>query len=218
MYKKYVIFTIGIILLGAMVTGGTYAYLSRTVTITNGTANVSTHCFLIDYNINNSDNSQNISGILFPSASPSGGLTGRVGLKTNTSCTLQGVGTLTLHLTSGEVGSASPGHCENSNTLETLKDYTTSGTCSGHGTWVTTGTPLKYAVYDNSEGTGTPLSKGYITSSNIGGDITLYNNFAITSTEEYYYIFIWLDGYLSGDGYTDVNFAGYVSASATQTE
>ena len=217
MYKKYIIFTIGIILLGSMVAGGTYAYLSRTVTVTSGSANLSTHCFLIDYNINNQDNSQDISGILFPSANASGGLGGRVGLKTNSACTLQGTGTLKLHFTSGEVGSNASGHCENATTLETLKDYTTSSACSGHGSWVTNGTPLKYAVYNNSSLTS-PLRVGYIRSTDIGNDITVYDNFTITSTESYYYVYIWLDGYISGDDYTDINFAGYVSASATQTE
>ena len=219
--NKYILMAAVVILVGLAVAGGTYAWLSASLNVTNGNSSGQTHCFLIDYNIDNagSGNGQSITGLLFPGSGPAKGLTGRVGLKVNSSCSLNGTGTLKLHINSGTssvFGTVGEAHCENSTTLETLNDYKTSSACSGHGTWTSSTTPLKYAVYSNNAATGTPLSVGYITTSDIGNDKTIYNNISITSTQAYYYIFIWLDGYMTDNTFTDLSFDGYISASAVQ--
>ena len=108
-------------------------------------------------------------------------------------------------------------YCESNATYERLTDYSDSSSCASHsGTWTSGGSPLKYAVYDNATGTGTPLSKGKILSTDIANDITVYSNFSIDKTQKYYYIFIWLDGYLTDDNHTDLPFSGQVNASAIQ--
>ena len=219
--NKYVLMAIVVILVGIAVAGGTYAWMTVSLNVTNGSYNGSTHCFLIDYNIDNAGtgNGQQITGLLCPGSGPAKGLSGRVGLKLNSNCSLEGTGTLKLHINSGTstaFGTVGAAHCENTSTLETLNDYKTSSACSGHGTWTSSTTPLKYAVYNNASATGPPLSVGYITTSDIGSDKTIYNNINITSTQAYYYIFIWLDGYMTDDTFTDLSFNGYISATAEQ--
>ena len=252
--KKNVLLIITVLFVGLGVVGGTYAWFSNNIETTNEIYNVATSCFLIDYNINNTDNSQDITGTMFPSGTVSGGLSGRVGLRTNANCNLDGVGTLKLHVngnnaTSGTLTTSAssycedrstlqpiPGistqaactsasgrwqgygdsYCESNITLERLTNYNSSNCASNNGTWKSGGSPLKYAVYDNASATGTPLSKGYITSGNIGGDVTILNNISITSTQQYYYIFIWLDGYLTDSTYSNLPFSGYISAEAEQ--
>lgn len=194
-----------------------------------------------------------ITGTMFPSASPNKGLNGRVGFKANSTCNVPGTGSLNLHVNSGfdtkiltvatsycydkytgdryteyttESACTTAGYkwkeyptnwCENKNTLEMLREYTDSSTCtSNNGIWRTSGSPLKYAIYNNATGTGTPLSVGNITTSDVGHDIVIANNLDVTSTQQYYYIFIWLDGYLTDDTYVDLPFSGYINATVVQ--
>ena len=251
--KKNILIVIAILFIGLVIIGGTYAYLTFAANVTNGTYNVSVHCFNIDYTINNGDNTQDITGTLFPSSSPSSGLNGRVGLKLNASCSLPGTGTIKLHINNGtstalttpassycedrstlepisgittESACTTAGgrwqgygdsYCESNATLERLTDYTDSSSCSSHGgTWTSGGSPLKYAVYDNGGATGTPLSKGKITSSDIGNDVTIYSGFTVNNTQRYYYIFIWLDGYLTDNTHTNLPFNGQINAEVIQ--
>ena len=168
------------------------------------------------------EQSQDITGTLFPGSGPVKGLSGKVGLKINDDCYLTGTGKLKLHIdsnTSTKLTTVGAAHCENPTTLETLNEYKTSDSCSDNdGTWTETSTVLKYAVYDNDTATGTLLGAGYISDSNIGNDLVIADNIAITKTQAYYYVFIWLDGYLTDNTYTDLSFGGYVSAEATQNE
>ena len=219
--RKNIIMVTVIALMGMLIAGGTYAWLTARVNVTNGSYNVGTHCFLIDYNINNTDGTQNITGTMFPSSGPSKGLSGRVGLKISDSCDVSGIGTLKLHINSGtstKFTTVGVAHCENTATGETLPDYKTSSACSGHGTWTSVTTPLKYAIYDNSAATGTPLSKGYIESSDINNDKEIYTGITLNRVQKYFYIFLWLDGYMTDNTYVDLPFNGYISASATQSE
>ena len=249
--KKNIIMTIAVLLVGLGIAGGTYAYLTQSITTTNNTYNVETHCFTIDY----TGGTQEITGTLFPSGTVSKGLSGSVSMKVNDACNLAGKGTLTLHIngsTSSKLTTPASSYCEDRSTLEPiagistkancdtaggrwqgygdsycesntnyerLTAYTDSSSCSSHGgTWTSGGSPLKYAVYANATGTGTPLSKGKITSSNIGSTVEIYNNFAIDRTQKYYYIFIWVDGYLTDATYVNLPFSGYITAEATQNE
>ena len=218
--NKTLLMIVGVLLLGIIAASGTYAYLIGTVNVKNESHTANTMCFLIDYNINNVDGSKDITGTLFPSSGPSGGLSGRVGLKVNETCDTSGTGILKLHInseTSSKFATVGAAHCENPTTLETLKDYKTSSTCSGHGTWTTSSTVFKYAIYDDPAST-TPVKVGYLKNSDIGNDITLLNNIAITSTQQYYYIYIWLDGYLTDNTYVELPFSGYIKAEATQND
>ena len=251
--KKNIILAIFVIFGGLMIAGGTYAWLTNTVSVTNGVHNVGMHCFLIDYNINNVSGGQDITGTLFPSENASGGLNGRVGLKTSSSCDVNGEGTLKLHVnaannalltnsssycesrktmepiteittkadcdTAGERWRGyGDSYCENPNTLARLVDYTDQSSCTNNGgVWRTGGSPLKYAVYDNASATGTPLSVGSIVSADVGNDKVILEGISINSTQKYYYIYVWLDGYLIDDSVAEFTFNAYISASAVQS-
>ena len=234
--------------------GSTFAYLNFTFEATNSNYVSETHCFQIDYTINNENSGQDITGTLFPSANPTGGLNGRVGLKTSNSCELNGIGTLKLHINdsidstsftklttkassycrsrkTGEAVNLSESecteagnrwidiptsYCENTNTLEYMKDYTTSSDCTSNGgTWVTNGSPLKYAVY-NSVDLTTPVSVGHIISTDRGTDKTIFDNFMVISEQKYYHIYIWLDGNLTDNTFEELPFSGYILSSVTQ--
>ena len=251
--KKNIVLILVIILTGLIISGGTYAYLTLAINVTNGNYNTMTHCFEIDYSINNADNTQDITGIMFPSDRPSGGLNGRVGFKINSSCQLYGKGTLKLHVNSGSSSKLttsaasycesrktlekinnistetactnangrwrgySDNYCENNKTLVRMTEYTDSTACASNGgTWKSGGSPLKYAVYGNNYDMDNPLSTGYITSNDIGGDITIYDDFPITESQDYYYIYIWLDGYLTDSTYTEQSFSGYIHSETIQ--
>ena len=224
--RKKILLIVGVILTCVLVVGGTYAYLTFSVSVTNGKISDSVECFEIDYSILNdasaTDSSQ-ITGTLFPSAGPNGGLSGKVSINVNSNCKVKGTGTLYLNVDSGTsttLVQTVAAHCEDKTTLETMKDYTTSAECTADSSrmWVSTGTGLKYAVYSNANATGTPLNVGYITNSDIGGDIPIYSDFDVVKTASSYYIFIWMDGYITDSTYTELPFGGYIHASVLQNE
>lgn len=252
--KKNIILSIVVLLIGLFVVGGTYAWLTATMEVTDGNYAISSDCFLIDYNIDNDDgNSQNITGTLFPSANASKGLNGRVGLKINNSCNVYGTGTIKLHVDSsvdsklttgissyceskktlekidgintkeacdnanGNWMGYSDSYCENPNTLERIKEYTTQSDCeSNSGSWISGGSPLKYAVYNINDTSQTPISVGHITSSDIGHDVVLKENIIVTDSQEYYYIYIWLDGNMTDNTFANISFSGTIIANAIQ--
>ena len=104
--------------------------------------------------------------------------------------------------------------------METLNDYATSGECSTdtNGIWVSNGTGIKYAVYTNSNGTGNPVGVGYVTANDIDKDIPIYTGFTVDSTVRQYYIFIWMDGYVTDESHAELPFGGYIHASVMQSE
>ena len=216
--KKNILLIVLVLVLGLAMAGGTYAWLTINANVSNTNYTATSTCFLVDY----TDNTQTLSGTLFPSVGPNKGLSGSVSLKVNSSCLVSGKGTLYLHVNNGtstKFGAIVDAHCENPNTLETLHDYKTSSACSTNGgSWVTTGSALKYAVYDNNTLTGNPLAKGYFANSLIGSEGPLYADFDVTYTEKTYYIYVWLDGYVSDNTYTNLPFDGYILARATQTD
>ena len=220
--KKYII--IGIIVGCILLIGGTYALLSSDLIVSNGNVNGVVDCFQIDYNISNDGSSTNtgITGVLFPTKSVKGGLSGKVAISINNACSVTGTGTLYLNVGSGTsttLVQTVAAHCEKSDTLETLDGYTTSSTCTSNGgRWVSNGTALKYAVYPSSDITGAALTKGYITTNDIGKNITIYDNFGVTKTVKNYYIYIWMDGYLAGDGYENLPFSGNIHAKVVQND
>lgn len=251
--KKNIILSIVVLLIGLFVVGGTYAWLTATMEVTDGNYAIGSDCFLVDYDINNGDNTQNITGTMFPSFIASKGLNGRVGLKINNSCNMYGTGTIKLHVDSsvdsklttgissyceskktlekidgintkeacdnanGNWMGYSDSYCENPNTLERIKEYTNQSDCeSNNGSWTSGGSPLKYAVYNTSDATQIPISVGHITSSDIGHDVVLKENIIVTDSQEYYYIYIWLDGNMTDNTFANISFSGTIIANAIQ--
>ena len=170
--------------------------------------------------VRNLVNKGDLTGTLFPTTNITGGLFGSLAMGVNSACNITGTGTIYLHVgteSSVTLLRKTDGHCENPTTLETLTSYTSSNECLTDGNkWVTDGSALKYAVYDNAMGTGVPLSVGYITGGDIGEDIPLYTGFDVNSTNNRYYMFIWLDGNLTNEDYEDLPFSGYIHASVVQ--
>lgn len=170
--------------------------------------------------VRNLVNKGDLTGTLFPTTNITGGLFGSLAMGVNSACNITGTGTIYLHVgteSSVTLLRKTDGHCENPTTLETLTSYTSSNECLTDGNkWVTDGSALKYAVYDNAMGTGVPLSAGYITGGDIGEDIPLYTGFDVNSTNNRYYMFIWLDGNLTNEDYEDLPFSGYIHASVVQ--
>ncbi len=220
--KKALLLSMLVIFIGVAVAGGTFAWFNSQVVVSDGNYSGVTDCFLIDYNINNDDNTQDITGTLFPSSGPlrPGTLGGKVSMKINNNCTISGEGTLKMQINSGTgavFGTTVAAHCENPTTLETLNDYKTSSDCTSHsGSWVTNGTALKYAIYEDDT-TGDPVSVGYVTSSMIGANTPVHTGFSVTKTERVFYIYLWLDGYNSDNTYNNVPFSGNINAYAKQT-
>ena len=225
-FSKNKILIIVIFVVGVFIVGGTYAFLTFAMNITNGNVNGTLECFQIEYSIENSDSetgNKEITGTLFPSINAGGGLNGRVTIGVNSSCNVTGVGTLYLFVneeTSSELLKLAEPHCENSLTLETLSEFTTSDSCnnSGNGVWVSNGTGIKYAVYSDNTFANDPLNVGYITSDDIGNDVVIFNNFEVNATSKSYYIYIWMDGYLTDNTIVNLPFSGYIHASVIQNE
>ena len=251
---KRILIILAIAFIGLSLVGSTYAYLTMSLNVNNGTYNnVATHCFGVTYNAQNVDGSTDITGTLFPSGTSKKGLTGRVGFSSDPTCSLTGLGTINLNIANGtsstlttpassycesrntleplpeyttEAACTTAGerwrgygdsYCENPNTLERMEDYTTESDCTTHsGSWRTGGSPLKYAVYTSTAANATPVSVGRITSSDIGNTMTIYNNFVVTPDETFYYIYIWLDGYLTDNTHTNLPFSATISASVSQ--
>lgn len=218
--KKMVFLSVGIILAGLLIAGGTYAYLTIAANVKNGNYVGNTTCFSINYDITNADGTLPITGTLLPSANPSGGLVGNLSIGVKSGCSVSGLGNLHLVVSSGGnvLFQKVATHCENAKTLKTLTQYTTSSACTAvtGNVWVTNGSALKYAIYDNNNPTSSqPLSVGYIDRI---ADINIYNQFSISSTAKTYYIYIWLDGNFADETYLSQPFSGYIYADATQVE
>ena len=82
------------------------------------------------------EQNQNISGVLFPSGNITGGLNGHVGLKRSSSCTLNGVGTIKLHInngTSSKLMTRANSYCEDRSTLEAISGVSTQAACTTAG-------------------------------------------------------------------------------------
>ena len=220
--KQNMYLIIGIFLISLLVLGGTYAWL-QDFTATNNVIAGNTTCFNINYDITNdsdtnSEHGTDIAGTLFPSGSAGGGLSGNVSIGISSACSINGFANIYLNVTSGgstlfqTVGA----HCENSKTLKSMTSYTTQSTCEAQtdGVWVTNGTALKYAIYTTNNTSGSdPVSVGYIKQT---GNMTIYENFSIAPSTVNYYVYVWLDGYLSDNTYQNQSFAGTISADASQ--
>lgn len=188
MKSKYFVLVVAIICLGLMFTGGTYAFLSWSATVKSNTYTGTTTCFLVTYDYKNADNTLPITGTMFQSKTPKGGLSGKVTMALSSSC----------NITSGTA---------------TLKLYFNSATSN---VFFNGDKALKYAVYDSATAT-TPISSGVLSAKSTT-TIGSGSNFALTKTARSFYVYIWLDGALADNEYVDLPFSGYIIASATQSE
>ena len=232
--KKHLLLIASIIMLILVVAGGTYAFLNYKINATNNVYNSVTHCLIAEYG-------KGIKGRVSVKISNECDLTGVGTLKlhiNNTTssklttvaesyCALRRTGEkLTEYTTQSACEEDSnkrrwygygDSYCENSTTLQRLVNYKNESDCtSNSGVWKTGGSPLKYAVYDNADATGNPLSVGIIKSTDINHDIDIYTNFTINNQLKYYYVYIWLDGYLSDESYAKLPFDGYISVQVVQ--
>lgn len=212
--KKSILIAIVIFMVGLLITGGTYAYLTVAMTVTNGNYVTNTHCFGVTYQ--NDDTS--ITGTLFPSGDAYGGISDWVSATADATCDLTGKGTLKIHVNSASnvLTGTVAAHCENEKTLETQSDYTTQSTCTAvtGNKWVTDGTALKYAVFSGDD----LYSSGYIKSTDIGNDITVHDNFSVTTTSKRFDVYVWLDGYLTDDNYYDLAFDSSIKMITSQAK
>ena len=213
--KKGILIAITIIMIGLLISGGTYALLTQQVVVTNGNYVTNTHCFNVTYQNDNTS----ITGTLFPSGDVLGGINDYVLATADATCGLNGKGTLKMHIDSGTsdvLTGTVTAHCENEKTLETISEYTTQGACTAvtGNKWVTDGTALKYAVFIGND----LYNSDYIKTSNIGNDIVIHDNFSVTSTTKNIEVYVWLDGYLSGDTYYDLPFNSSIRLETSQTK
>ena len=289
--KKETIFLIlGILIAASILIGGTYAYFTESINVTNNAIGGNTSCFDIYYQfapktfyddqqcrnlpdlnydnvinsfdtavindyVGNNYSSDNIcslnpsicdvdgSGsvttndvniyrrcaelveravIFLPVYKPSEGSIYQVNIKTIPACQgVSGTGKLKLYVnasTSSKLLSTVGGHCENKNTLETLKEYSDSASCESSSSrkWVTNGTAVKYAIYNNTSGTGNPITAGYVTQNSIGSYAVLYDGFAVNNVENIFYVYIWMDGNLTDGSYSNLTLDSYVRVNVTQ--
>lgn len=215
-YKKNVSLSILIILLGLLVISGTFAYLmSVSINVTDGNYSTTLECFDIEYS-----NDGHITGILFPSSTFLGGLSGSIGLGISSDCNVTGIGKLKLVVESANsiLTSIVNGHCENYSTLQTivnsdgsLVDEATCKSKSGYK-WVTNGTALKYAVLEGD----LLISVGYIDGIDSFTKL-IYDDFDVSNSVTYT-IYIWLDGNISDNSYENLSFNGQISSSVVQVE
>lgn len=94
--NKYLMLAITVICFGLLLVGGTYAFVTFTASVTNAKIDATSTCFIIDY-----DTGDAITGTLFQTSTPKGGLTGTVTLNINESCSVAGNGTITLNVGTG---------------------------------------------------------------------------------------------------------------------
>ena len=189
--KKLIGTIIGVTMFAALIAGATYAWLTGTVTITNGTYNSKTLNFVIDYTKGTDITTAPMLG------SATGPATSKLvvaaqGSSSNSS------GTFSIYLVT-----------TSSNAL------TTSGAvhyavCSGSST----SSSCTGALTAGSTGVlGTP---GSVTGA---GTITIYtdNTTPTNTTKTYYWVHIWMDGATIQNSHKGQSYAGYIKADAKQT-
>lgn len=231
-YKKKNIFLfIGIMMLGLLAGGATYAYLVSGTSINNGNYLYNTSCFNIFYDItNDGGDTSNLSGTLVPSHNALGGLYGKITLGLSSECNLKAVGNIYLQVQDmGLYGSDTliqtiDGHCEEPDTL-VFFDEENEFWCESAGmSWITGGTALKYAIYDGDVISKKPVKVGYIDRYDEYINMYSFNidATALDDTDEdtisNYYVYIWLDGNLSNNTYSGIPFRGRIFADVVQQE
>lgn len=186
--RNYIVLVIGVICLGLLLTGGTYAWLLFDgVSIGNNKMTGNTTNFIVDYTVS-------LNGMLFPSKTDKGGLSGTVNAIIDNDSDVENA-TCGLYLYADE------------NTSSILYEGTEKGVA------------LKYAVYNGN----TLLSSGKvnsdITKTGVPNGMIIYDNFNISYYyTTYYNVYLWLDGELSDNRYLDLSFSGSINLKCVQGE
>ena len=90
--KKYLLLVLTFIIVGILMIGGTYAWLSFGASV-NGSVTSNSACFCTNYNYTNADGSStNIGGNLMQTSVDKNGLSGKVAMSLNTGCNYLSVG------------------------------------------------------------------------------------------------------------------------------
>ncbi len=209
---------IAVIAFAILVVGATLAWLTYTFNATNGVYNTATSCFNISYS-----GGSDITGDLQFSSNPTEGLSTSISIGMDNSCIIASEVSIKLNIhseTSEVLYSTVSEHCENPYTLETLYSYDNQADCeSNNGSWVrpnlVSPSALKYAIYSHANPTSStiPIKVGYI---NRSGTQELFASELGVGSTDTYYIYIWLDGELANEEYSNKPFRGSINASARQ--
>lgn len=186
--RYYLVLIIGIISLGLLLTGGTYAWLIfNDVSVGNNQLTGNTSNFLIDY-------SASLNGELFPSSTYRGGLSGTITAKINANSSVSSA-TCSLYLYA------------NSNTTSMLYEGTELGIALKYA--VTDGNGVVASGTVNSDIIKTGVPNGMLIY-----DGFKINN----TTSKTYTVYLWLDGELVDNRYLYAAFSGSVNLKAVQDE
>lgn len=196
MEKKKLIGTIiGIIFFIVLIAGATFAWLTFNATVTNGTYNVSSKEFVINYT----------NGTDIKSMPPI------IGTPTSSNVTVKTI------LSAYKTSKTANGTFYIKLTSTTSNALTTNGVikyavCSGTSTT------------SNCTGNLTTGSTGVLSTGSVTGSTqTLYTTTTIPTSQTYYHVYLWIDeatfyNQTNYASYQNAQYGGYIHASATQNE
>lgn len=187
--RNYIVILICVICLGLLLTGGTYAWLVfEGITVGENKATTNTTNFIVDY-------TSSLSGMLFPSKTYKGGLSGTITAKINDNSSVSSAtGSLYLYADSKT----------SSILYEGTKDL---------------GIALKYAVYDGNTKLASGTVNSNIIKTGVPNGMLIYDGFKINdSSTTTYNVYVWLDGELCDNSYLNVNFSGSINLKAIQDD
>ena len=186
--RYYLVLSIGIVSLGLLLTGGTYAWLIfNEVTIGNNNLNVDTANFVIDY-------TSSLTGELIPSKTDKGGLSGTVTAKINSGAGVKSAtGSLYLYANTG--------------TDSLLYEGTELGIALKYAVY-SGNTRLAYGTV-NSDIIKNDVPNGML----IYDGFKVKNTQATTYT-----VYLWLDGELVDNRYLGAKFSGSLNLKAVQDD
>ncbi|MDO4394835.1 MAG: hypothetical protein Q4C23_02520 [Mycoplasmatota bacterium] len=188
--KKLIGTIIGVTMFAALIAGATFAWLTFSATITNGSYNTGTKNFVINYD---------------------GGtaLTEMPMLTVSGASAVASSGAKVISLSAGLASGSTPG-----NLTITLNTTATGADSNGH---VSVLPAMRYSV---AIGTGTPTAPKTITSNTqalvLSGTSTTQKISSTTATT--IKVYFWLEASDVTTTMLGASYSGYISASATQTE
>ena len=186
--RNYIILVIGVICLGLLLTGGTYAWLLFDgVRVGNNKITGNTTNFIVDY-------TSSLNGMLFPSKTDKGGLRGTVTAKINdNSAVSSATGSLYLYA--------------DSNTSSILYEGTDMGIALKYSVY--NGNTLLASGVVNSDIIKTGVPNGMLIYDGFKINDTSVNTYSV---------YVWLDGKLSDNRYLNVSFSGALNLKAVQDD
>ena len=136
--KKLLMLIVAVVVSVVFLSGTTFAFLIFGNATILGHASFKSECFVVDYGIENDDGTFDITGTLLQTGGPKTGLSGKVEVSVKEECSVVGEGAIILNVLSADYPLLhSVDYCQNPNTLERVKDYTSSSSCESAGyRWV----------------------------------------------------------------------------------